>query len=102
MSRVARKVGLILMTSFFVALVTGLSLYLHLLNHEHPEDHDAAHCPICQRLLIKPGKFITEPESHLPDFNRLEGQIAFYTQSYTQTFHFDSFRPRPPPQLPLS
>jgi hypothetical protein len=102
LSRLARQVGFILMTIFFAALVTGLSLYLHLLSHEHPEDHDAEHCPICQQLLIKPGKFIIEPESHLPDFTRFEGQLTFDSQSYTQAFHFDSFRPRPPPRLFLS
>jgi hypothetical protein len=98
-SRLARKVGFVLTTIFFVALVTGFSLYLHLLSHEHPEEHDAEHCSICQQLLIKPGKYITGPESHLPDFNRLIGQLTFYSQSYTKDFHFDSFRPRPPPRL---
>ena len=87
---------------FFVAMVTGLSLYLHLLSYDHPEKHDSEHCPICQQLLIKPGKFITEPESHLPDINLLEGQLTFYSQSYTKVFHYDPFRPRPPPQLFLS
>lgn len=99
MSRLARKVGFILTTIFFVVMVTGISLYVHLMSHEHPEEHDPAHCPICKQLLIKPGKFITEPESHLPDFNRLEGHIKFNFQSYTKDFHFDSFHPRPPPSL---
>jgi len=99
LSRLAQKVGWVLTTIFFVAMVTGLSLHLHLLSHHHPEEHDSEHCSICQQLLIKPGKFITEPESHLPDFNRLEGQLTFYSQSYTKTFRFDPFRPRPPPLL---
>ena len=102
LSRLTRKVGFVLTAIFFVALVTGLSLYLHLLSHEHPEEHDSEHCPICQQLLIKPGKFITVPESDLSDFTLLEGQLTFYSQSYTKAFHFDPFRPRPPPQLPVS
>jgi hypothetical protein len=98
-SRLARKVGFILTTIFFVMTVTGLPLYIHLLSCEHPEEHDSTHCTICQQSLIKPGKFITEPESHLPDFNRLEGHITFNFQSYTKVFHFNPFCPRPPPSL---
>jgi len=83
-------------------MVTGVTLYLHLLSHHHPEEHDSEHCPICQQLLAKPGKFVIESESHLPDYNLLEGQLTFFSQFYTKVFHFDSFRPRPPPRLFIS
>jgi len=89
-------------TIFFVAMFTGLLLHLHLLSQDHPEKHDSEHCSICQQLLIKPGKFITEFESDLPGINLLESQLTFSSQSYAQTFHFDPFHPRPPPQLFIS
>jgi hypothetical protein len=78
-------------------MVTGVSLHLHLLSYEHPEEHDTEHCPLCQQLLFKPGKFITEPESGVPDDGPLIDDVEFYSQPYVTAFHFESFSPRPPP-----
>ncbi len=78
-------------------MVSELSPHLHLLSHEHPEEHDSEHCSVCQQLLIAPGKFITEPESGLPDSNLLHDDTEFYFQSYIIALHSQPFNPRPPP-----
>ena len=100
--RLARKAALGFVMACFVARVAGVSLHLHILSHEHPEEHDAKHCPICQQLLIMPGKFITEPELSLPDSNRQKGTVEYPSQSCVITFRFEPFGPRPPPQIPVS
>ena len=99
MTRLARKAVLAFATVSFVAMVTSVSLQLHLLSHNHPEEHDAEHCSICQQLLIAPGKFITGPESTLLDFNLQGEHVEFQSQSYVIAFHFEPFGPRPPPLL---
>jgi len=98
----ARKAVLGFVVVCFVARVTGVSLHLHILSHEHPEEHDAEHCPICQQLLIAPGKFMTEPELSLADLNRQKGTVEYPSQSCVITFRFEPFGPRPPPQIPVS
>lgn len=84
-------------TVSFVAMVTGVSLHLHLLGHDHQDKHDLDNCSVCQQLLVTPGKFITEPESSLPDYNPQKDNIQLQTQPYVIAFHFEPFRPRPPP-----
>jgi hypothetical protein len=95
--RSARKVVYVVTTFCFVAMVTELSLHLHLLNHEHPEEHDSDHCSVCQQLLITHGKFITEPEPGLPDSNLLHDSTEFHFQSYIISLHSQPFNPRSPP-----
>ena len=99
MSSLDRKAVLICITVCFVAMVTGVSLQLHLLGHEHPEEHDSEHCSVCQQLLITPGKFIMEPVSNLPDTGFHAYNVEFQSQSYVIAFHFEPFDPRPPPAV---
>lgn len=87
------------MTICFMSMVTGVSMQLHLLIIEHPQKHDAEHCSVCQQLLLAPGKFMAEPPSILPEFNPQEDTVEFQSQSCTIAFHFEPFRPRPPPLL---
>lgn len=85
-----------------MTMVMGIPRYLHLLAHEHPEEHNAEHCLVCQQLLIMPGKFIMEPELNLPDFVPQKNNVEFDFQSCIITFHSEPFRPRPPPLLEKS
>ena len=102
MLRLALKAVSVYSMVCFVAMVTGVSLHLHFLSHEHPEEHDAEHCSVCQRLLIVRGKFVAESETSLPDFILQKGNVEFHSQSYVIAFHFEPFGPRPPPQLRVS
>jgi hypothetical protein len=100
--RLALKVVCVYSMVCFVAMVTGVSLHLHFLSHEHPEEHDSEHCSVCQQLLIVPGKFIVESETSLFDSILQRDIVEFQSQSDVIAFHFDPFGPRPPPQLRVS
>lgn len=102
MTRFARRAVLTIAIACFVAMVTGITLHLHLLSHQHPGEHDAEHCSICQQLLIAPGKFITEPELVLLDYNLQKDTIEFQSQSYVIALQHEPFGPRPPPRLFMS
>jgi len=98
LKRLARKAVLITSIACFAAMVMGITLYLHLLSRQHPEEHDAAHCSICQQLLIAPGKFITEPELIILDHSPRTDTVEFQSQSCIIPFHPGSSDPRAPPQ----
>ena len=85
------------MTASFVALVTGLTLKLHFLSHEHTDNNLPNCCTICQQLLIMPNKFALEPQFSLPDTDYFQDEIEFPTQALVVTFRHEPFGPRPPP-----
>jgi len=62
LTNLARKILLITVIACFAALVTGLTLMLHLSSIEHPEEHNCEHCPICQQIIINPAKVIIPAE----------------------------------------
>ncbi len=80
-----------------MAMVTGVSLQLHLLSHEHPQEHDFESCSICQQLLITPGNFAPEPQLCLPDIDRDKDNFEFVPEFYITTLHCKPFDARPPP-----
>ena len=90
-----RKVTLISMTIGFVALVTGFTLHLHLLSHEHQDSR----CMICQLLQTTPTQFA--PESQIIALNTalFENNFESPSQSLVITFYHEPFGPRPPPPL---
>jgi len=92
-----RKATLILMTISFVALVTGLTLKLHLYNHKNQDNHNSRRCSICQQLLLTPNQFTLEQQSSLLNTDLLKNIIDFPLQSPVITFHHEPFGPRPPP-----
>jgi len=92
-----RKIIFIIATVCFVAVVTGLTLELHLFSHKHPDNHSSSRCSICQQLLITPNKFASEPQLSLPDTDLLKDEIEFPIHSYVTTFRHKPFGPRPPP-----
>jgi len=92
-----RRNALILATVSFVAMVTGVSLQLHLLSQDHSGAHDFDHCSICQQLLTAPGKFIREPESRLPETDLFENDAVFPLHVHVIAFHHNPFGPRSPP-----
>lgn len=101
LKRLARKAVLTTAITCYVAMVTGTTLHLHLLSRQHPEEHDAAHCSICQQSLIAPGKFITEPELIILDHSPRTDTVEFQSESYFIPCHFGPSSPRAPPQ-PIS
>lgn len=97
MIRLDRKAVLICMTICFVAMVTGLSLQLHLLSDEHSREHDFDDCSIYRQLLITHGKFAAEPQTSLPDKVRNNDGFDFMPEFYVTSFHCKPFNARPPP-----
>lgn len=97
MDRPKRQAVLICITICFVAMVTGLSLQIHLMSDKSPEEHDSKHCSMCQKLLLSPEKFILEPEFVV----EMAGRIECYTKSHSniciKQFRYQQFNPRPPP-----
>jgi len=85
------------MTICFAATVTGISLQLHLLSHEHRHGHDFDDCSICRQLLISPEKFAAEPHTSLPDTEQHKGSFEFIPQFNITAFHCRPFNARPPP-----
>jgi len=78
-------------------MVTGISLQLHLLSHEHSREHDSDECPICRQLLIAPAKFLPELETSQPDTEQHKEDFEFVSEFYMTAFHHKSFTARPPP-----
>jgi len=95
----ARKSLLITMIICFAAMVTGLTLILHLSSIEHPEKHDSEHCQICQQLLTAPSKFAPEPELALDNSSQFQHYVEFRPSIYVERFYPQSFNPRPPPYI---
>jgi len=93
----ARKGALILITGCFAVMVTGISLQLHLLSHEHSHDHYFDDCSICRQLLVSPEKFTAEPKTSLPDTELYKESIEFVLQSNVTAFHCKLINARPPP-----
>ena len=85
------------MTICFVAMVTGVTLQLHLLSHEHSHEHDFDNCSICQQLLASPDKFISELQTTLLDKELYKESIEFVLQLNVTAFQSKSFDARPPP-----
>jgi hypothetical protein len=83
-----------------VAMVTGLTLELHLASHKATDSHTSSQCSICQQLLITPGKFILESQFRFPSTEPFKYVIEFAPQSYIATLHHQPFSPRPPPHSP--
>ena len=97
MDRPNRKAVLICMIICFVAMVTGVSLQLHLLSDTYPEEHDSEHCSVCRQLLLTPGKFLQEPQLCLPDTDRNNDSFEFVPEFYITAFHCKPLNARPPP-----
>jgi hypothetical protein len=93
----ARKVALILMTICFIAMVTGVSLQLHLLSHGHSHKHDFDDCSICRQLLVSPEKFAAEPQNNLPNTEPYKESVKFVPEFYLTAFDCKPFNARPPP-----
>jgi hypothetical protein len=78
-------------------MVTGVSLQLHLLSHEHSHEHDFDDCSICRQLLVSPEKFAAEPQTSLPDTEPYKESIEFVPQSNVIAFQCKLINARPPP-----
>jgi len=97
LGRLYQKTVLIFMTVCFAAMVTGISLQLHLLREAHPEKHDTEHCSLCQQLLFSPGKFFLESELTFEISSQIEYCIDFHNNICIKQSHHQQFNPRPPP-----
>lgn len=62
MKSVLRHGILGLATAGFLAMTSGLVLYLHLGHEEGPLHHDSVHCSLCQAITLNGTKFHIESE----------------------------------------
>jgi len=95
----ARKSVLVLMAVSFVAMVTGITLQLHLLSQDHQHEHDSDECSVCQHFLTAPGKFTQGPESQLPGADSLRSCAELPLHTCITAFHRTPFSPRAPPLI---
>lgn len=79
MRSLVRHTVLILATGCFLAMTSGLVLFLHLhLAHDHDEDplcHDSEHCSLCQQLLVAMKNFTARIEPAHVEIDRA-GQLV--------------------------
>ena len=99
--RVARKVFLVTGTICFLSIVTGATLYLHLLSHELADGHNHEKCPVCTHLLIQPHKFLHSFETPVIYSECFISDPVQSIQIFLQTIQLKTFNPRPPPALSI-
>lgn len=97
LNRIARTAVLVIGMTCFISMATGVTLQLHLLSYEHPEEHDHENCPICASLLIHSNKFIQYPDIQIQYFDSLEPNPFYPACTRLVTNYFKAFDPRPPP-----
>jgi hypothetical protein len=98
MHNLARQIVLVLAIVSFLAMVTGLISVLHISSQKCPEEHDSAHCPICQQLLTMQGGFVSNPEQKIDDIDQFEYCILPCNAIFIERRHIQPFGPRPPPE----
>jgi len=81
----------------FVMMATGVALFLHLARYEHPDHHDAAHCRICQQLLISPQKYTSPPPEPVAEERTVQLLVENCPTIYTGHCDVKSGSPRAPP-----
>jgi hypothetical protein len=59
-SRRIRNTFLTLGAVCFLATAFGITLHLHLAHVKEPANHDAAHCSLCQQLLLSKKDYTAE------------------------------------------
>jgi len=97
LDKLNRKSALIIVVLCFVAMVTGLTLELHLLNHKHSDNHIPSRCRICHQLLSTIDKINITTEPIIEKVNGKEYSPDFICQI---TPSFSNIRlpiPRSPP-----
>lgn len=97
LNRVARTALLVIGTACFISATTGVTLQLHFLSCEHPEEHDHENCPICTSLLIHSNKFIQYPDIQIEYFDFLESNPFYPAFTRHSVNYLKAFNPRPPP-----
>lgn len=97
MKSVLRHTVLVLATACFLAMTSGLVLYLHLSHEEDPLHHDSEHCSLCQAIALNGTKFHIEPEP--PVIHRGEPVRTIIETCVVSPHQFIStvLAPRPPP-----
>jgi hypothetical protein len=61
-NRCIRSVFLTLGSICFLAMTSGVTLYLHLAHVDNPAEHDAAHCSLCQQLVVSKKNYTVDFE----------------------------------------
>ena len=83
----------------FALMASGLTLYLHVAGSSDAEHHhDVDNCPLCQKLLVAPSKFMLPTSSNIAwDFHLCLIKLAKPTTPLSEPSHLLP-RGRAPPQ----
>ena len=95
----ARKTVLVISMLSFAAMTTGLVMFIHLHNVEHPEHHNHDNCQICQNSLVSSKKAIIEPAAQIKHIALNPYYVQLYFQEITTTTRLHSTCPRAPPVI---
>jgi hypothetical protein len=82
---------------FFVAMVTGLTLELHLYTHKNEDNHTSSQCSICQTLLSNTNKTSITAEPKIEKTNETEYSAVFVCQITPLFSNIKLPIPRSPP-----
>jgi membrane-anchored glycerophosphoryl diester phosphodiesterase (GDPDase) len=92
-----RKVVLVVGMLCFLSTVTGVTLQLHLLSHEHNKQHDHEDCDICKNFFAVNQKFILNSYTTMVFFEHFARNTQYSKPTIPGLFRLEAFNPRPPP-----
>ncbi len=97
MSRRIRSIVLVTGTVCFLAMASGLILYLHLTHVRDVATHDASHCPLCQQLLATKKSYTIDIGPTEVEIDQVGRILESCPESLCSQTPARSFRARAPP-----
>jgi hypothetical protein len=97
MKSVLRHGVLVLATACFLAMTSGLVLYLHLSHEEDLLHHDSEHCSLCQAITLNGTKFHIESQPPIILGGQPVQKIVETGVVSPHQFISTVLAPRPPP-----
>jgi hypothetical protein len=95
--RAARKAVLVVGMLCFLSTVTGITLQLHLLCHEHNDLHANDDCDICKNFFAANQKFVLGSYTITAFFEHFARNTQYSKPTIPGLFRLEAFNPRPPP-----
>jgi hypothetical protein len=95
--RTSRKVVLVIGMLCFLSTVTGVTLQLHLLSHQHNDRHGHEDCDICKNFFAANQKFVLSSYTIMAFFEHFARDTQYSRPTIPGLFRLKAFNPRPPP-----
>jgi hypothetical protein len=93
----ARKVILVIGLLCFFSAITGITLQIHLLCHEHNDQHDHNNCDFCKLFFASNHRFFHDSYTVITSFEHFILNIQYSSSTAPGLFFLKVFNPRPPP-----